>query len=89
MDSEAINLSYLLAILIGWLLARDKYSRLIAREKDLHLTLATQTLYLDGMGEISSSDFDTHDRVAEQLRQLATADLNWLQSQVVRDIEDA
>ena len=89
MDAEAINLSYLLAILIGWLLARDKYSRLIAQEKDLHLTLATQTLYLDGMGEISSSDFDTHDRVAEQLRQLATADLNWLQSQVVRDIEDA
>ena len=89
MDSEAINLSYLLAILIGWLLARDKYSRLIAQEKDLHLTLATQTLYLDGMGEISSSDFDTHDRVAKEIWELANADSEWLQSQVVRDIEDA
>lgn len=89
MDSESIRLSYLLAIFIGWYLAKDKYSSLIAKEKDLHVTLATQTLYLKGMGEISSSDFDTHDRVAEQVRRLATADSNWLQSQVVRDIEDA
>ena len=89
MDSESIRLSYLLAIFIGWLLAKDKYSSLITKEKDLHVTLATQTLYLNGMGEISSDDFDTHGRVAEQVRQLATADLNSLQSQVVRDIEDA
>ena len=89
MESDAISLSYFLAVLIGWLLAKDKYSSLIAKEKDRHVSLASQTLYLDGLGEISGSDFDTHDRVAEQVRQLATADLNWLQSQVVRDIEDA
>jgi hypothetical protein len=89
MDSESIRLSTLLVILIGWLLAKEKYSGLIAQEKDLHVTLATQTLYLNGMGEISSGDYDIHDRVAEQVRQLATADSNWLQSQVVRDIEDA
>jgi hypothetical protein len=89
MESDAVSLSYVLAVLAGWLLAKDKYSSLIAKEKDLHVTLATQTLYLNGMGEISSDDFDTHDRVAEQVRQLATADSSWLQSQVVRDIEDA
>jgi len=88
MDSEAINLSYVLAILIGWLLAKDRYSGLIAQEKDLHVTLATQALYLNGMGEISSDDFDTHDRVAKEVRELANASSEWLQSQVVRDIRD-
>jgi hypothetical protein len=89
MDSEAINLSYLLAILIGWLLAKDRYSGLIVQEKDLHVTLATQTLYLNGMGEISGDEFDTHDRVAKEIQELANADSEWLQTQVQRDIRDA
>lgn len=88
MDAEVIRLSYLIAIVIGWFLAKDKYSRLLSREKDRHQTLAVQTLYLNGKGQISDDDFEVHDRVAEQVEELVSADIGWLHSQLKIEIVD-
>ena len=88
MDAEVIRLSYLMAIVIGWLLAKDKYSGLLAQERDLHKTLAVQTLYLNGEGQISDDDFEVHDRVAQQIQELASADIGWLHSQIKMEIVD-
>ena len=88
MDGEVIRLSYLMAIVIGWFLAKDKYSSLLAEEKDHHQTLAVQTLYLNGKGKISNQEFEAHDRVAKQVQELASADIGWLHSQVKIEIVD-
>ena len=88
MDGEVIQLSYLMAIVIGWFLAKDKYAALLATEKELHRTLAVQTLYLNGKGKISDDEFDVHDRVAKQVQDLADADINGLRSQVKIEIVD-
>ena len=91
MDSEFIRLSYLMAIAIGWFLAKDKYTGhdgLLAREKDLHRSLAVQTLYLNGKGAIRSEDFDIHDHVAKKVQELATANLDALRSQIRIEIID-
>ena len=89
MDGEFIRLSYFMAIVIGWFLAKDKYSRMLAREKDRHKTLAVQTLYLNGKGQISDDEFEVYDRVAEELEALANADVNWLHSQIkIEIVED-
>ena len=88
MEAEVIGLSYLMAIVIGWFLAKDKYSGLLAQEKDLHKTLAVQTLYLNGKGQISDDDFEVHDRVAKQIQELASADIGWLHSQIKMEIVD-
>lgn len=88
MDGEVIQLSYLMAIVIGWFLAKDKYAELLAKQKELHRTLAVQTLYLNGKGKISDDEFDAHDRVAKQVEELADADVNWLRSQVKIEIVD-
>lgn len=88
MDGEVIRLSYLMAIVIGWYLAKDKYSSLLAQEKVHHRTLAMQTLYLNGKGKISNQDFEAHDRVAKQVQELARADIGWLHSQIKIEIID-
>jgi hypothetical protein len=88
MDGEVIQLSYLMAILIGWFSAKDKYAELLVKEKELHRTLALQTLYLNGKGTISSEDFDVHDRVAKEVQDLADANSDWLHSQIRVEIID-
>ena len=88
MDAEFIRLNYLMAMVIGWFLAKDKYSRLLAQEKDHHQTLAVQTLYLNGNGEISDQDFEVHDRVAMEVQELANANVGWLHSQIKIEIVD-
>ena len=91
MEPDYIRLSFLMYIIIGWFLAKAKYTGLdglLAREKDLHRTLATQTLYLNGKGTISSEDFDVHDRVAKEVQDLANANSDWLHSQIRVEIID-
>lgn len=88
MEADSISFNYLTAIFIGWFMARAKYTDLMTEEQNLHVTLATQTLYLNGMGEISGDEFDIHGRVAKRIEELANADPHWLLSQgLVKRIE--
>ena len=88
MESDVIPLNYLMALVVGWLLAKNKYSDLVAQEKDNHLTLAVQTLYLNGKGKISNQDLEVHDRVAKEVKELANANPSWLHSQIRKEILD-
>ena len=77
-DQWFINLFW---VVCGWYFARSNGRDAIDREKMQQRTIAIQSLYLNGMGEISDDEFDTHDRVEEskrnqQLGEISSEDLN-------------
>ena len=72
----------LLLAIVGWYWARHEGLNELQEEKKAQRTLAIQALYLNGNGEITDEEFDTHDRVAKAIDGLANATPSWLANEI-------
>ena len=72
----------LFLVACGWYVARENGRDALAKEKEVHRTLAIQALLANGMGRISKEELDVHHFVRQEIDDLVSLDGSMLTDRI-------